>query len=248
MRTLLILLSALVLITKTESQTVNSLSFQLTVPVGSYKDTYPKTGTGLLFSTTHLLKSKPVLSIGGEVGIIQVSNADKRYKGLYHNKYDIYNISASNYIITLSPKLRIKLHNFKNSATLFADISFGANLFLSYTAISNTRWANNDIIYAVFLGTDLYDVVSGNSSLQIDSSSLHSALALRAGAGLGVEIPIGKSKQLAILLKYSYLYGSRAKYFSHPAIDNITITMEPKESNTSMMLAEAGIRLKIHKK
>ena len=248
MRTFLIASLHLILIAKAAAQATNSLSFQLTIPAGDYKNTYPKTGTGLLFSTLHLVKNSPFFSVGGEAGIIQVSSSDKRYEGLYHNKYDVYNISASNYIFTISAKLRVNLHTFNNSIKIFADFGLGINLFLSYAAISNTNTASNEVVTALFGGTQLYDIVTGNNSLQIDSSSLHNSWALRTGMGLGTEIPFGKRKQLAILFKCSYLYGSRVKYFSHPTIDGVTINMEPKESNTSMLLAETGIRFKIHSK
>jgi len=51
------------------------------------------------------------------------------------------------------------------------------------------------------------------------------------------------------LFKGSYLYGSRAKYYAHPAINNTQIILSPKESKTSMVLAETGIRFGLfHKK
>lgn len=146
-------------------------------------------------------------------------------------------------MLTIAPKLAINLVTLKNSMKFFIDFTIGTNMFLTYSAISHKKEYN--------ILTDTYDFLTDTHSrrrVKIDSSSSHSYWALRAGAGIGTAIPFGKNKKMSLLFKCSYLYGSYAKYFSHPAIQNLQITIVPKESNTSMLLTEAGFRFKMFNK
>ena len=74
------------------------------------------------------------------------------------------------------------------------------------------------------------------------------ALSLRAGVGAGAEITIGKEKKTILVFKLSYLYGSTAKYFSRPAVENLQVTLFHKESKTPMLLVETGVRFIIFTK
>ncbi|CAN5214880.1 hypothetical protein BH11BAC6_BH11BAC6_04280 [soil metagenome] len=76
----------------------------------------------------------------------------------------------------------------------------------------------------------------------------HIAFALRAGTGLGIDIPFGRKKKFAAIIKASYLYGSNARYYAHPSVNNTQITLYPQESRTTMVLAEAGFRYGLFKK
>ncbi len=242
MRFLIIILSFL-FFAKTNGQVNNAaLSFQLNLPQGDYKKTYNKLGTGFLFGIVHQLPNKSFVSVGGEFGFLQVSQADDRYTGYFQNKYNTYTIGATNYILTIAPKLAINLVTLNNSVRVFIDFTIGTNMFLTYSDISHKK-GYDFLTNTYYILTNTY-----TDRVKIDSSSFHSYWALRAGAGIGTAIPIGKNKKMSVLFKCFYLYGSYAKYFSHPAIHNLRITLVPKESKTSMLLAEAGVRFKIFNK
>lgn len=242
MRFLFLLLSFLFL-AKTNGQKNDAvLSFQLNLPQGDYKKTYNKLGTGFLFGIVHGLHNKSFIGLGGEIGFLQVSRAGDEYKGYFQNKYNRYSIGVTNYILTIAPEFGINLVTLKNSMKVFIDFTIGTNIFLTYSAISHEKGYN--------ILTDTYDFLTDThiNRVKIDSSSFHSYWALRAGAGIGTAIPIGKNKKMSVLFKCSYLYGSYAKYFSHPTVQNLQITLVPKESTTSMLLTEAGFRFKIFNK
>jgi hypothetical protein len=234
MRKLIFAAAFILLLVKTQAQqNTVSLSFQMSLPVGDYKNTYPKTGTGFLLSYIHRLPLLPSAGIGGEIGFLQMNATDGRYEGAYRNEYHTYIVSASNYIFTIAPKLRIELYTIKKTGKLFIDCSIGANIFFSYAAISHNG---------------SYDILTNTYKDIRDSSSSSGYLVLRAGIGTGMELPLGKKKKRYLLLKGSYIYGGKAKYFSHPTIDQLQIRLEPKESKTCMLLAELGLRFNIGSK
>jgi len=236
----LFIIVASLLFTKTEAQ-INyaSLSFQLSLPQGDYKQTYPKTGTGFLFDIVHQLQDNSFIGAGGEAGFMQLNHTDEIYNGYYQNKYNTYHVGSTSYIFSIAPKLRVNFPVLQNTMKIFLDFSVGTNIFFTSSGISHDK-------HTFFSGIDPNDF---SSKLIIDSSSSHSYWALRAGCGAGTEMLMGKKKKLAFIFKFSYLYGGNAKYFSHPDIQNLQITLVPQESKTSMLLAEAGIRFKIfHKK
>ncbi len=228
MRHVVLIVATFGLLTKVYAQ-VNtaSLTFQLSVPQGEYKDHYSKTGTGLLFSYTHRLKDKPGIALGGDMGILQVSKAGNSYSGLYRNRNDNYYASATNYIITIASKLRGYVFTFKGSVRVFIDLTIGTNIFFTYASISHYHGR---------------EFLSRRPRLVTDSSFSHSSLSLRCGLGVGTEISIDKKNKLALLLKCTYLYGSMVNYFSHPHVKGLEITLTPLQSRSSMFLAEAGVR------
>jgi hypothetical protein len=241
---ILFFITLLLFLLKTEAQTNRaSLTFQMSLPQGDYKKAYPKTGTGFIFGVVHHLQANPFIGIGGEMGLLQVSNDNTTYAGYYHNHYNYYYISATNYIFTVAAQLRIDLSAPHKSVKYFIDFSVGTNIFFTYSAISHDGGV--DIIQVITEG-DIIPPLPKN--LKIDSSSSHSYWALRTGAGIGTEIPVGKNKKLSLLLKCSYLYGSNAQYYTHPDAQNLQISLRPDESGTSVFLAEAVIRFKIFNK
>ena len=205
-----------------------SLSFQMSLPMGNYKATYPKTGTGLLLGYLHPLALQPAVAIGGEAGLLQMNSKTERYTGYYGNEYHPYIIATSNYIFTLAPKLRIELLTVLKTGKIFIDCIIGTNIFFSYTAISHDydyNFIRNEVLGSGFTSAT-------------DSSRSHAYWALKAGIGPGIALPLGKKGSKHLLLKCSYVYGSKAGYFSHPDINQLQIHLEPKKSNTSMLLAE----------
>ncbi|HEV8084379.1 MAG TPA: hypothetical protein VGP55_14325 [Chitinophagaceae bacterium] len=84
---------------------------------------------------------------------------------------------------------------------VFIDFTIGANIFLTSSSILHEKEYN--------ILSDIYDILTDTHthSVKIDSSSSHSYWALRAGAGVGTAIPIGKNKKMSVFFKCSYLYG-----------------------------------------
>lgn len=203
----------------------------MSLPQGDYKETYPKTGTGFLFGFVHHLPHTSSVGFGGELGFMQVNNANETYDGYYHNRYNTYSVGSTSYIFSIAPKLRVNFPVLQNTMKIFMDFSIGTNIFLTSSVISHDKYT-------------FWEIEPGPKVI-IDSSSSHNYWAFRAGAGLGTDISIGKRKKIVAEVKCSYLYGSNAKYFSHPSIENQQINLVPKESKTSMLLAEAGFRFKM---
>lgn len=216
-------------------QNTLSLNFQMSLPMGNYKDTYPKTGTGLLLGYLHPLALQTAVAIGVDAGLLQINSKSERYTGFYGNDYHPYIISTSNYILTLAPKLRIELLTVLKTGKIFIDGSIGTNVFFSYTAISHNydyNFIRNEVLGSGFTSAT-------------DSSRSHAYWALKAGIGPGIALPLGKKGSKHLLLQCSYVYGSKAAYFTHPYINQLQIHLEPKKSNTSMLLAELGFLFNI---
>lgn len=209
-----------------------TLTFQAGFPQAIYKKTYPVISTGLLFSVLHPLKTKAPVSIGGEIGILEVSGSDKFYTGVYDNEYNSFLVASWNHIVTLAALLKLELLNTK-SLNVYVDGTIGSNMFLTATTISRD----------LYIGPITHLIKN-----KYYYSDRHASYTLRAGAGLGIEIPFGKQKKIAALLKGSWLYGSTAKYYAHPEINNTQIILFPRTSETTMLLAETGIRFSIFNK
>ena len=234
MRSLLFFLVTFIFLTRAHAQTnTATLSLQLSFPQGEYKKTYPVIASGLLFGIVHHSKTKSPFSVGGEIGILQVSGGNKYYTGYYNNEYNTFLVASWNHILTLAALLKVNLLDENKSWNAYIDFSMGTNVFLTTTSISR----------------DLYrDPITNLVKTKYYYSDTHVSCPFRAGAGLGIEIPFGRQKKIALLFKGSYLYGSPAKYYAHPAINNTQIILSPKESKTSMVLAETGIRFGVFNK
>ncbi|HEY6503531.1 MAG TPA: hypothetical protein VIZ28_06095 [Chitinophagaceae bacterium] len=222
---------AFLLATGANAQTNKAtLSLQLSFPQGEYKEKYPVTASGLLFGVVHQLKERSALSIGGELGIMQVSGDQDNYTGVYNNEYNTFHVASWNHIITLATLFRADLLNVDNSWNVYIDVSLGVNIFLTTATITRDLF---------------YNPITNSNVAKYEYSDTHTGCSFRAGTGLGIEIPLGKNKKTALLFKGSYLYGSSVKYYGRPAIQNTQIILDPKKSKTSMILAETGIRFGI---
>jgi hypothetical protein len=234
MKTLFFLSIISVLLRDVHGQTnQGTLNLQVAFPQGAYNETYPVISSGLLFSITHRSKTRAPFSIGGELGILQVSGSDKYFTGVYNNEYNTFLVASWSHIITLAGLLKVDLLSTKKSWNAYGTFTVGTNIFLTATTISRDLYVNP---IANLVKTKYY------------YSDTHWACNLRAGAGLGIEIPFGKQKKIAALVKCSYLYGSPAKYYARTEINNTQIILSPRFSQTTMLLAEAGIRFGIFNK
>jgi hypothetical protein len=210
-------------------KTISTVSFQLTFPQGEYKSTYSKTGAGIRWNILHRFHEDDAVSIGGEVGYLTTASSARVFDLYYLGYYDRYRISASNNVLTLAFKARADLLPTRKAIQVFIDGTIGTNLFFSSV----------DVTRETFVGNSQY--ASGNSSKGYWS--------LIFGPGLGIEIPIGRHKGIALVFKGSYLFGTNTKYFTDPYIDtNGDVYFTARESRTSMVIAEAGIRFGIFKR
>ena len=206
---------------------MGSATFQAAFPVGDYSHSYDVLPTGMMFSFTHQIKNQPPFSFGGEIGILQVSGADKYYTGVYNNEYNTFLVASWNHIITLGGIFNVTLFPGNSSFSVVANINVGTNLFLTTTSISRD----------IGIGPITHDVTT-----KYYYSGTHASLALRMGGGLSVEVPLGRSKKIFALVKAAYLYGSHATYYARPRIIDTQIMLAPRSTGTAMVLAQAGIK------
>lgn len=206
---------------------MGSVTFQAAFPVGDYSHSYDVLPTGMMFSFTHQLKNQPPFSFGGEIGILQVSGADKYYTGVYNNEYNTFLVASWNHIITLGGIFNVNLFPENSFFSVVANINVGTNLFLTTTSISRD------------IGID---PITRDVRTKYYYSDTHTSLALRMGGGLSVEVPLGRSKKIFALVKTAYFYGSHATYYSRPRIIDTQIMLAPRSTGTSMVLAQAGIK------
>ena len=228
MRSILLLFVVIVTINASNAQ-VNkgSLTFQAAFPVADYKGNYNIIPTGLLFNFTHQLKNQPPFCFGGEIGILQVSGADKYYTGFYDNEYNTFLIASWNHIVTAGAIFEVSLFPENSFFDVDVNISAGTNIFITTASVSRD---------------DGWDWITNTAHTKYYFTDNHTSLALRMGGGVKVEIPFGRKKKICALIKGSYLYGSHAKYYGQPHITDAQIILSPRSSGTSMLLAETGLR------
>ena len=166
------------------------------------------------------------LSIGGELGFV-VTSTDSKYFDLYYlGYYDRYRITASNNIATIAFKARADLVPDQRTIQAFVDATIGTNLFFSSV----------DIERETFFGNSQYR----------GGRSTKGRWAFIWGPGVGIEIPLGKRKEMALAFRTAYLFGTNSKYLTDPYIDNNgTVYFTERESKTDMLIIEAGIRIGI---
>jgi hypothetical protein len=228
MRGVLFFLATIIVINNTLAQ-VNrgGVTFQAEFPTADYKKSYDVVPTGLLFNITHHLKNQTSFSFGGEIGILQVSGADKYYTGFYNYEFNTFLVASWNHIVTVGAIFKVNLFPENPSFEVDINVNAGTNIFITTASISRD------------VGIDPF---TNTVKTKYYFSDNHASWALRVGGGFGIDIPLGRQKKTSILIKTSYLYGSHATYYAHPSIINTQIILSPKASGTSMVLAEAGIR------
>jgi len=185
--------------------------------------TYPKTGGGIRWNIMHRVGQESPMSIGGEISFLVNGSDSRQFDVYYLGFYDRYQLNASNNVFGFAFKTRADLVQQDQPVQIFVDATLGTNLFFS--TVNVTR--------QTFLG--------GNES--VDANSTKGYWAFVFGPGAGVDIPVGKRKQLAITLKGSYLFGTNTRYLTDPHIDNDgNVFFTKKESRTDMILVECGVR------
>lgn len=204
---------------------ISSATIQLTFPQGEYKSTYPKTGIGARWNVMVRLADNSPLRIGGEIGYLSVSSSSRIFDIYYQGFYDRYRVSASSSILSLAFKARADLTQ-EQKLKLFVDGTVGTNLFFSSV----------DLTRETYYGGSQYT----------DGSSSKGYWSFIFGPGIGLEIPLGKSNDIALCIKGTYLFGSNTRYLTNPYIDdNGNVYYTQRESKTDMIVAEAGVRFSL---
>ncbi|MES1181885.1 MAG: hypothetical protein ABUL44_03730 [Flavobacterium sp.] len=232
-RLVLLLFSSIYILTSLAQTNTGELTFQMSLPQGGYKKTYPATGTGLMLSALHQMKKTPSFRAGIELGFLQISGKDKSYTGVYDNEYNTFLVASWNYIITTAALFRINLMPEVKPWNVFTEVSFGANLFTTGASVSREQYS---------------DISRDFDQVKYYYNESHNDWSLRAGVSAGAEFPFGKKKIAAAVCKFSYLYGSKATYYAKPVFQGTQIILNPRQSQTSMLLTEAGIRLGLFNK
>ena len=234
MRSILFFLATAIFLNTSHAQSNNaSLTVQAGFPTAEYKKNYSGVSSGMLFSFTHQLKNQPPFSFGAQVGIMQVNGADKYYTGFYNNEFNTFLVASWNHIVTLGAIFKLNLFPENNSFDVNINIALGTNIFITNSTISRDKYFNP---------------ITNTAVTKYYYSDTRAAAALRAGGGLGIEIPLGQKKNISIISNASYLYGTKAKYYVHPTIINTQIILSPRQSGTSMLLGEIGIRFGLFNK
>jgi hypothetical protein len=206
-----------------------ALDLQLSFPQGEYKSTYAKTGVGIHMNVLRRISEEGPISVGGEFGFLVTGSDSKTFDLLYGGYYDTYKISASNNILNLAFKARADLVPKERPVLLFIETTIGANLFYSSASIQRETYFGN--------------------SQYVDGDNSKGYWAFTWGPGIGLEFPVDKRKQAAIVVKASYLFGANTTYLTDPYIDNNgDVYFDQHESKTSMIIAELGFRYSFRKR
>jgi hypothetical protein len=121
--------------------------------------------------------------------------------------------TISGNIATIAFKTRADLVPNPSRIQVFVDATIGTNLFFSSV----------DIERETFFGNSQY---SGGRSTK-------GRWAFIWGPGAGLEIPVGKRKEMAIAFRTAYLFGTNTRYLTDPYIDNNgTVYFTERESKT----------------
>jgi hypothetical protein len=209
-------------ITGKTQQTISTVSLQVGIPQEEFQQTYDATGVGLRFNVLRQINKSPI-SLGGELGLLINGSDSRRFDIYYLGFYDRYRISATNNIVSLGLKMRADLTPPKSIMQIFIEGSVGTNLFFSSV----------DVKRETFFGDTEY--AGGNST--------KGHWAFTWGPGAGIEIPLNRSRDIALSVKGSYLFGSNTKYLTDPYINNDgEVFFTQRESETTMLLMELGVR------
>jgi hypothetical protein len=215
---------AVLVVSARGQRTSAAAHIQLSFPQGDYKSADPKAGVGIRFNVLRRIMDESPFSVGAEFGYMVRGSNSKYFDIYYGGYYDTYKISASNNIMSLAFKARADLLPKERPVLIFVETTIGANLFFSSASIERETYYGN--------------------SQYVDGDNSKGYWAFTWGPAIGVEIPVDKRKQAAIVVKGSYLFGARTTYLSDPYIDGNsgTVFFNQNESKTDMILAELGVR------
>ena len=136
--------------------------------------------TGLLFTFTHQLENQPPFSLGGEIGILQVSGADKYYTGFYNKEFNTFLVASWNHIVTVGVIFKVSLFPEHRSFDVDINVTAGTNIFITTASVSRD------------VGIDPFTNTVKTKFYFTDN---HASWALRVGGGVVIDIPVGQKKR-----------------------------------------------------
>lgn len=203
-----------------------SIDAALALPQGEYKDVDPIAGIGGRFNFLFRPNEKGPLKFGLEIGILEKGSQTQYFSGYVFGFYEEYKVTASNQIISLTIMPRLQPQK-KGKLKPFIDGIIGWNVFFSSVNVEQVSYGN-------YPYNDNY------------SNSTKAHWAFTYGAAAGVDIPLNKSDDIGLELKCAFLRGADTKYLSDPQINNNgDVFFSEKQSETNMLLPQAGIRINI---
>jgi hypothetical protein len=199
-----------------------SLSAQLAVPQGDYKDVNPDAGFGLRANLLYKPGKASPVKFGIEFGIQEKGRATQYFSDYYND----FKVSATSNIFSLMLLARFQSPK-PGKIKPFIDITAGWNDFFSTVSVERLSFYSD------------YNPSYSNSS------KAHWALAY--GVVPGIDIPLNKRDDLGLELKLAYLIGANSRYLTNPYIDvNGNVLFEENNSRTTMLIPQAGVRITIH--
>jgi hypothetical protein len=201
------------------------INLQLSFPQGQYKAVDNSTGIGARIDF-HFKPSPTVpLSIGADIGFLLVGSRRETFSGYSGlGFYEEYQVNATSNVVSLM--LDVRIDPTKQGALVrpYADLKFGWNDFYSSVTVERV------------------DNYYGNAPVNSNSSKARWANAY--GGSAGIAIRLDKKASVYLDLKTTYLQGAKTKYLTDPTINNNgTVSFTEKESETSMLIPQVGVRL-----
>jgi len=214
-------------------ETFATLSFQLSFPQQEYKETFPRTGWGGRLGIMHRFADGP-FSVGGEAGYLVTGRDRERFRVPFYGRDNHLEVTATNNIVTLAGKARADLLPQQKDLQIFIEGSVGTNVFFSK---ANYDYGNYYDYYY-----DYYGYYPDNNN----SVSSKNRWTFIWGPGLGMELAVGKKKDVSIMAKASYIFGGDTRYLTDPYIDgNADVYFTERRSKTDMIMAEIGLRIPV---
>lgn len=199
-----------------------SVTLQLAVPQGEYKEATGESGLGGRFNFLYRPSAGVPVKIGIEAGMQVKGSTSQYFAGYVYGYYEEYKLRASSNIASLAVVTRFQQHK-PNKLKPFIDGVAGWNVFFSTVT------------------TELLTFY--NSPDQSYSKSSKAKWAFTYGAATGLDIPLNRSDELGLELKVAYMFGSKADYYTNPRIDDAgEVYFTGQNSLTNMLIPQAGLR------
>ncbi|MEO8412735.1 MAG: hypothetical protein ABI472_03715 [Ginsengibacter sp.] len=202
-----------------------SITGQLSLPQGDYKETNPDAGYGVRANFLYRPLQIVPVKFGIELGIQEKARAAQYFSGYVFGFYDDFKVTATSNIFSLMFLTRFQSSKF-GKVKPFVDITAGWNVFFSTVTVERLTYYSD------------YNPSYSNSS------KAHWAFAY--GAAGGIDIPLNKRDDIGLELKVAYLIGSYTTYLTDPYINgNGDVSFQENNSRTTMLVPQAGVRITI---
>ncbi len=204
-----------------------SLDVQMSLPQGEYKTSNSDAGLGGRFNFLYRPGKNVPVKVGVELGMQVKGSTSQYFEGFVYGYYEQFKVSASNNIFSLSFMTRLQPEKF-GKIKPFVDAIAGWNVFFSTVNVEQLD----------------YNYYSPYNSSYSNSSKAKWSFAY--GAAAGIDVPLNQRDDLGFEIKCAYIIGSNTNYLTDPRIDNNgEVFFDEKESSTTMIIPQIGIRLNI---